>query len=223
MSGTQVRTETLPDTILSIARDVLATQGLDALSMRSVADKAGVSATAIYHHFDSKQALVEEVVCRGYRRFGSYLEAAIADHPKGSVERLASLGEAYIRFALENQEYFRVIFGIRSHTPRSIAELPGGGGYFVLRQCVVDAMDAGTIRCDAEPDVVVHLLWSVAHGLVTLELACGITDPDAEGCPGEGKGSPIDLFRAFRRLVENGIVADTGRTAAAVEKESQPS
>ena len=223
MSSTQVRAEQLPDAILRIARDVLAVHGLDALSMRSVADKAGVSATAIYHHFESKQALVEEVVSRGYRRFGDYLEAAIAPHPKGSIERLAAIGEAYIRFALENQEYFRVIFGIRSHTPRSINELPGGGGYFVLRQCVVDAMEAGTIRCDAEPDVVVHLLWSVAHGLVTLELACGITNPEAEGCPGEGKGSPIDLFRAFRRFVENGIAADPGRSAAAVERESEPS
>ena len=84
MSSTQVRAEQLPNAILRIARDVLATQGLDALSMRSVADKAGVSATAIYHHFDSKQALVEEVVSRGYGRFGDYLEAAIAPHPTPS-------------------------------------------------------------------------------------------------------------------------------------------
>lgn len=211
-SPTQVRTEQLRDTILSIARDVLATQGLDALSMRGVADRAGVTATAIYHHFDGKQALVEEVVLSGYRRFERYLEDAVALHPPASVERLAALGEAYIRFALENQEHFRVLFGIRSHTPRPIDELPGGGGYFLLRQCVVDAMEAGTLRSDVEPDVIVHFLWSVAHGLVTLELACGISDPEADGCPGSGQGTPIELFRAFRRIVEPGLTAGEEHT-----------
>ena len=206
-SPTQVRTEQLRDTILSIARDILATQGLDALSMRGVAERAGVSATAIYHHFEGKQALVEEVVLSGYRRFDGYLEQAVEFHPKGSIERLAALGQAYIRFALENQEYFRVLFGIRNHTPRPIEELPGGGGYFLLRQCVIDGIEAGTLRRDIEPDVIVHFLWSVAHGLVTLELACGISGPEAEGCPGSGQGTPIDLFDAFRRIVEPGLTA----------------
>ena len=204
---TQVRTEQLRDTILGIARDMLAAGGLDALSMRGVAERAGVSATAIYHHFESKQALVEEVVLTGYRRFERYLELAVELHPKGSIERLAALGESYIRFALENQEHFRVLFGIRSPTPRTIEELPGGGGYFLLRQCVVDAIEAGTVRSDAEPDVIVHFLWSVAHGLVTLELACGIGGPEVDGCPGGAQGTPIDLFHKFRRFVEPGLRA----------------
>ncbi len=200
-------TEQLRDSILRIARDILAGDGLAALSMRTVAERAGVSATAIYHHFDGKQALVDQVVAAGYRRFGAYLEEAIAHHPMGSIDRLAALGEAYIRFALENQAYFRVIFSMQSDTPRSLAELPGGGGYYLLRQCVVDAIDAGTLRRDAEPDVIAHFLWSVAHGLVTLELACGIPTPDAEGCPGEGEGSAIDLFTLFRCFVERGVLA----------------
>ena len=48
-------------------------------------------------------------------------------------------------------------------------------------------------------------------------------EPEAEGCPGEGKGSPIDLFQAFRRFIEYGIVADSARNVVAVTKESDPS
>ena len=56
--------------ILEAARDLLALQGLEALSMRAVARRVGVSATAIYHYFESKETLVHCVVQTGYQRMG---------------------------------------------------------------------------------------------------------------------------------------------------------
>ncbi len=98
--------------ILEAARDLLADGGMDALSMRAVAARVGVSATAIYNYFENKRALVERVISMGFERFDGYLREAVVDRPKGSAERLRSLGEAYIRFALENRAYFRVLFSI---------------------------------------------------------------------------------------------------------------
>ncbi|MGD2153649.1 MAG: TetR/AcrR family transcriptional regulator, partial [Gemmatimonadales bacterium] len=181
--------------------DLLAEGGLEALSMRGVASRVGVSATAIYNYFENKRALVERVVTQGFERFAGYLRSAIVDLPVGSAERVKALGDAYIRFALENREYFRVIFASHAETPRDIEELPEGGGYELLRQAVVDAMAAGTIR-EADPDLVVLYLWTHVHGLVTLLLTC---EPDAR-CEHTGRRlSAPELFARFSEFVYGGL------------------
>ena len=190
-------------TILEAARDVLASGGLDALSMRVVADRVGLSATAIYHYFENKDELVKRVVDRGFRRFGNYLQEGAASHPRGSLERIHALSEAYLRFAFENEEYFRVLFSLHRSHPQTIEDLPEGGGYGLLRQAVVDAVEAGTIR-QTNPDLMVLYLWSLVHGLVTIALSCQIDDcPEFEGVP----RSPVELFQAFGELVRSGIRA----------------
>jgi AcrR family transcriptional regulator len=194
--------------ILEAARDLLAERGLAALSMRSVADRVGVSATALYHYFENKQDLVDRVVRSAFERFGTYLDEAIRRHPQGSFARVQAIGEAYISFALENEAYFRVMFSIqlRDHL-RTAEDLPGGGGYPLLRQCVVEAMDAGVMR-QADPDVVSHLLWAMTHGVVTLALACRLTG--CEECQREaGDVSPMDLFHAFAPLIRQGLETAT--------------
>jgi AcrR family transcriptional regulator len=202
--------------ILDAARDILATRGVEGLSMRQVADQVGVSATAIYHYFDGKQDLVNRVVLSAFQRFGSYLHEAMESHPKGSVERIVALGEAYIRFALENQAYFRVMFSIAPEDRAALEELPDAGGYHLLRTAVAEAVEVGTIRdTDAEvlaalgeigmparshADVLSMFLWSTVHGLVTLAL-CGAADR----CQVEGMSSVLDLYKAFDPFFGEGV------------------
>jgi AcrR family transcriptional regulator len=199
--------------ILEAARDLLAEGGLDAVSMRAVASKVGLSATAIYHWFQNKEDLVDRVVLHGFRRSEAYMWKAIEDLPPGSMDRVAALGEAYIRFALENREYFKIIFAIQTPAPRHIDDVPGQGGYRVLRQCVVEAMEAGNIR-RMEPDLVVLFLWSVVHGLVTIFMACDPKELLAEtGCCDDldERDLTIGLFERFRAMVRIGLEPDEAR------------
>jgi AcrR family transcriptional regulator len=201
--------------ILEAARDLLADGGVAGLSMRHIADRVGVTATAIYHYFDGKQDIVNRVVLRAFERFGSYLKDAMASHPVGSVERLHALGEAYIRFAFENDAYFRVIFSIQPKSRAELDEIPEGGGYHLLRKTVSEAIKAGTIKGALDPgadgadigtleheytDVVSMYLWSLGHGLVTLTL-CGASD----WCDCEGKPNAVQLLKAFAPFVNYGI------------------
>lgn len=199
--------------ILEAARDLLAQGGLDALSMRAVASKVGLSATAIYHWFQNKEDLVDRVVLHGFRRSEAYMWKAIEDLPAGSMDRVAALGEAYIRFALENREYFKIIFAIQTPAPRHIDDVPGQGGYRVLRQCVVEAMEAGNIR-QMEPDLVVLFLWSLVHGLVTIFMACDPKELLAEtGCCDDldERDLTLGLFERFRAMVRIGLQPDEER------------
>ncbi len=191
--------------ILEAARDLIAEGGLSALAMRSVAARVGVTATAIYNYFESKSQLVDRVVAVGFERFESYLRAAIADLPPGSRQRLYALGEAYIRFALENREYFKILFTIETEHPREIDELPGTGGYLILRQTVEDAMEAGAIQ-RADPDLVALYLWAHVHGVVTLFLACEL-DARCPACAEDGRDTPAAarLFAEFRTFVREGL------------------
>jgi AcrR family transcriptional regulator len=201
--------------ILEAARDLLADGGVAGLSMRQIADRVGVTATAIYHYFDGKQDIVNRVVLSAFERFGSYLKDAMSSHPVGSVERLHALGEAYIRFALENDAYFRVIFSIQPKSQVGLENIPEGGGYHLLRRTVAEAIQAGSIRdageatlggADMGPpdheyaDVVSMYLWSLGHGLVTLTL-CGAGGWSDR----EGKPNPVELLKAFSPFVNYGI------------------
>lgn len=198
------RTSDTEAAILEAARDLLAEGGLTALSMRAVAARVGVSATAIYNYFENKDALVRRVVDSGFERFAGYLREAARDLPEGSRERLHALGEAYLRFALENREYFRVIFAWHGEMARGVEELPDGGGYPLFRQTVLDAMEAGTIR-RADPDLLVLYLWTHVHGLVTLLLSC---EPQAI-CEHTGRPlSAAELFARFADFVHYGLRPD---------------
>jgi len=195
--------------ILSGARRLLAAGGTETLTMRRLAQDVGLTATAIYHYFESKDDLVSAVVEEGFRSFGAQLEAAAASFPAGSLERIAAIGEAYVRFGLEHREHFQILFNLEPRTRREIHELPSDGGYQVLRRSVVDAMKAGSL-CQRDPDVVSVLLWTVAHGLVTLELACSFDDLERDR---DVPASRFALFRAFERLIWDGIGTERSPSA----------
>ncbi|MEJ2482864.1 MAG: TetR/AcrR family transcriptional regulator [Gemmatimonadota bacterium] len=212
--------------MLDAARDLLAEGGIEALSMRAVASRVDLSATALYHYFDNKEALVDRVVQHGFQRSEEYLRRAVEPYPQGSMERVAALGEAYIRFALENRQYFKIIFAIQPEQPRAIGDVPGQGGYRVLRESVVEAMQAGTIRRE-NPELVVLFLWSVVHGLVTIFMAC---DPaqilEEAGLCGEESGpqeATLELFDRFRRIIREGLEPPPGSRAEGAAREPEAS
>jgi len=184
--------------ILEAARDLLAETGLEALSMRTVARRVGVSATAIYHYFENKDALVRSVVQTGYQRMEDYLERATRPLPIGSRERLQALGEAYVRFALENREYFKVLFTLEMRRPQRLEDSPEGGGYRLLLETVAQAIHSGAIR-RADPELVAFHLWAYVHGLVNLLLAYPA---------GPGEGAPdvrtaLDWLQRLRPLLRD--------------------
>src|SRR5688500_14212211 len=94
--------------ILDAARELFLEEGQGGVTMRSVADRVGVTATALYRHFESKDALVHAVIDGGFQTFGGYLYRSL----KGATaaERMRLSGQAYLDFALEQPEMYRTLF-----------------------------------------------------------------------------------------------------------------
>lgn len=182
--------------------------GIEAVSMRAVADRVGVTAAALYHYFANKQDLIDRVSRKAFEAFDHALLDAIASQPEGSLERVRAIGEAYIRFATENEAYFRVIFTTDAPDPRALEDLPGGGGYPVLREAIERAMQSGAMR-RGDPDVVSVYLWALVHGLVTLYLACRIGDEQCDGGP--LPKDPQVMFAAFSDVIRHGLAGDVTR------------
>ncbi len=188
--------------IASAVQTLLATRGAGAVSMRAVAQKAGITPGAIYKHFNDKQALIDHVVAQAFEHFELYLLKAITSLPVGSFDRLAALGESYIRFAEERQEEFKVLFMPLVTERKRFRDLPGQGGYPILRQCVVEAIQTRTI-VDEDPDLVSLFLWTRVHGIVMLLLACDFRG--AIELEGLGDLPPAELFRETRNLLVDGL------------------
>src|SRR4051812_26490338 len=164
--------------LLTTARNLFLEQGAAAFSLREVARRVGVSAPAVYRHFQDKDALLYAACTQGFQVFFSYLVRALA--AATPAERLVATGEQYRAFALENPLDYRFMFMSQSHpirpaTPRERRPAAPAGGspqeatFRFLVDRVRECMSAGALG-PGDPELVAVDIWSHVHGLVSLRL-----------------------------------------------------
>src|SRR3954465_4115916 len=96
--------------LLDASIAVRAERGIEAMSLRDVARQAGVSPAAPYHHFASKDALLDAIAVDGFMQLAHVMIAAREAAGSEPTARLRAIGEAYVRFALERPAHFHVMF-----------------------------------------------------------------------------------------------------------------
>ncbi len=163
--------------LVGAALDLLAKDGADAVSLRAVARRAGVSAMAPYRHYPDKEALLAAVAVQGFDGLRDVLRAA--DDAAPADQALVEQAVAYVRYALENPALFRLMFGPKRLGTHPELTAAGEAAYAVLAARVVAEVpananrDARTLGC-----------WSLVHGLASLFLDGRISDktsaPDGE-------------------------------------------
>ncbi|MFE2407523.1 TetR/AcrR family transcriptional regulator [Kitasatospora sp. NPDC059408] len=158
---------------LHAARELLEEDGSAALSLRAVARRAGVSATAPYRHFADRDALLSAVAAQGYRELGTRLTAA---HPAPrDPEDLAAVAAAYVRFAIERPALFRAMFAEPCDPENTERAAATAAMHDYVAAIVRDTFPAAD--CEAMSTAV----WALVHGLAFLHLdgKLGPTDPAA--------------------------------------------
>ena len=141
--------------LLQAAMEVLEKEGPSGVLLREVARRAGVSHNAPYRHFESRDALLVAVAAEGFREFSARMQAA------GS----SAMAEAYIAFALERPQLFRLMFGgtLKLSSDPELAAA-SRGAYDGL-------VDAFRSRGDvADPQTAAAAAWSLVHGISELLL-----------------------------------------------------
>ncbi len=169
--GGQLRAE-----ILDAAKDLLAeTASEDAVSIRAVAERVGVTPPSIYRHFPDKDRLLLEVCNQSFDQFAVALEASAA--AADPVERITALGRAYVQYAVDFPEHYRIMFMARFElSAQEYAEemLRDESTFGVLLRTTQDLIDAGLVRPDLTGRGALHvgiLFWSAVHGLASLFVA----------------------------------------------------
>lgn len=95
------------DRILSAAKAVLESRGIEGLTIRRVAQRAELSPMALYRHFADKDALLDALMQDGIAAWESIVRGLRARKP---MDWLAALGEAYLDFALTQPHRFDAAF-----------------------------------------------------------------------------------------------------------------
>ena len=151
--------------------------GVAALTLRGVGDDLGVSRTALYRHFADKSALLATVAAQGFATLRATLVAAWEKAGKGR-RGFAAMGEAYVRFALANPSYYRVMFGgaLDGLARDPALEREGAAAFQVLVDALVEQQRAGLVRAD-EPVQLARFIWAIVHGIAMLAID-GLLPPD---------------------------------------------
>ncbi|MEY9863342.1 AcrR family transcriptional regulator [Catenulispora sp. GAS73] len=144
------------------ARELLEEDGSASLSLRAVARRAGVSATAPYRHFAVREQLVSAVAAEGYRELGEQLVAA--NPAPATPQDLIELAVAYVRFALERPALFRAMFA-EPCDPTSEERVAAVAAVSEYLQAIVH-----TVFPDADPGPLSTAVWALVHGLAFLHL-----------------------------------------------------
>ncbi|MGE0326725.1 MAG: TetR/AcrR family transcriptional regulator [Polyangiaceae bacterium] len=193
----------LREALLDAGVELVSEAGADAVSLRELARRAGVSSAAPYRHFPDKDALLRGIAARGYQRFDQALgKVAKQSADSSPLEAVQQLGVAYVRFAARNPNLFRLIFSpvaqasgldpeldeacrqSAAHLPRSLARLHEAG-----------------IATSINIQELTELAWALVHGVAMLHLDGLVGDAQpksAERAAERVTQHLVALFRADR-------------------------
>ena len=161
-SGAQLREE-----ILDAATDLLLQTGDEkAVSIRSVAQRVRVTPPSVYLHFAAKDELMNAVCARHLERLGEVMLRAATDHTS-TIERLRAQGRAYVRWAVDNPELYRIAVMGRGRPDNDVDR--------ALKSCVsahlgtsIQTLMTEGIYPQGDPAAVALELWAAAHGVASL-------------------------------------------------------
>lgn len=162
----------LPDALMASARAILQECGVEGLSLRAVARRAGVSQAAPYHHFKDKQNLLAAVAVVGHQELIEVC-AEFYDPTLPGYEGLLTMGLGYLTFAAENPTLFRLMFGselshfhLSTNQPDYVEALELSNK--AIDDAVTAAFDRDLISDEEKHETAKRAAWSLVHGLGTL-------------------------------------------------------
>ena len=161
----------LKNALIAAGIEILAIEGVHALSLRKVAQRAGVSHAAPYAHFADKQALIAAISTAGYQKVQERVECVLHVYGDDPVQLLVRTGWEYVQFALAEPEHFKITFSGVVEKEQDYPALVEAAkrSFELLTQVVAKCQSAGVLRL-GPADLMSVSVWGAIHGFVTLIL-----------------------------------------------------
>lgn len=155
--------------ILEGACDLFIAGGFDGLSMRKLASKVGVTAPALYRHYESKEKVILDLIGEAYKTFSGYLSRALQG--ESPEIRFSMTGRNYLAFALEHPQFYELLhispsqLGVEELPEEASSHACASGRFLVDR--VREGMDCGMLR-PGDAEAVARTIWAHAHGMISI-------------------------------------------------------
>lgn len=164
--------EALKSLILKGAKKLFLERGIEQTTIRNIADEIDYSVGTVYVYFKDKNAILHDLHSIGFQELGGYFTELLS--VKDPMERLRKMGFIYMKFALENQEMYDLMFNVKA--PMEFIEASekeewneGVTTFGALKMTVADCMDLGHFKGNnLEP--LTFMIWSLVHGMCCLEI-----------------------------------------------------
>jgi AcrR family transcriptional regulator len=160
----------LPNALLAAVSEIVEEKGATNVSLREVARRAGVSHSAPAYHFGDKEGMLAAFAERGFEILHDEAATALDNAAAGgsALIRLAAVGAAYVRFAVDRTSYFDVMFRSGIDTPsHEHLSARAASTLAVLIGAVDDLISEGGYT-EVDPRHMTVYFWSLAHGLASL-------------------------------------------------------
>lgn len=163
--------------ILDSAMQLFIDEGYKNVTIRKLAEKIEYSPATIYLYFKDKDEILFTLQRMAFEKFHNFQASiqSIVD----PVERLTEHGKAYVRFALENREYYELMFLIDSPMcPNSPMDFKAEiDSYQLLKDNLQTCMDAGLLK-QMDIEVAAFSMWSFVHGIASIVIKRGFLIPE---------------------------------------------
>lgn len=158
------------DRIIAASMKMFVEEGYEKTSIRNIAEKIEYSPATIYLYYKDKDELLYDVQGQAFEKLLQEFKEHITS--KNPFKRLEQLCETYVRFGLEHQELYALMFIIRA--PMNVIDekeqwANGESAFDFLVDCVKECIDKGLLRYT---DIAAATLsiWAMGHGLVSLNV-----------------------------------------------------
>ena len=158
--------------ILDASMKLFAEQGFENVSIRKIADLIEYSPTTVYLYFKDKNEILFNLHEIGFQKMAEY--NADLWTIKNPLVRLHKMGENYVRFGLENREYYDLMFILNApmealDSMKNCDWKSGDVALGKLKETIAECMEQGLIiKSDVEP--MAMAIWSMVHGMVSLAI-----------------------------------------------------
>jgi AcrR family transcriptional regulator len=158
--------------LVDTALTMIQADGVQALTLRGVGARLGVSRTALYRHFNGKEALLARVASEGFKRFHDALARAAARAEARHADPMPAMAAAYASFARSHPSHYQTMFSgvlTNGHADPDL-QRHGEAAFTVLLDAIRRGQAQGRIR-PGDPLELAEVTWALSHGLATLAMA----------------------------------------------------
>lgn len=158
--------------IINAAHEIVRTEGIDALSIRTLAEKVDYSPSALYKYFNSKEEIIEALRVEGWNQMQSLFESRL-DSDLASPQKLVKASLAYLELGDRYPELYQLMFNSSVGAPDNIKAIEDDPRFKVLTDMINEGIKNGELVLPDNMTLLEYryLAWFIMHGICMLKVS----------------------------------------------------